>query len=77
MGWSDIVCLNNKKAFHVKIILLDKQELIQEVQVRRGVATALGREGGGGDSVDYGEGGGGWWWGNFDHHHHHLHLHKI
>ena len=58
MGWSDIVCLNNKKAFHVKIILLDKQELIQEVQVRRGVVTALGREGGGGDSVDYGEGGG-------------------
>lgn len=33
MGWADIGCLASKKSFHVKIILLDKQELIQEVQV--------------------------------------------
>ena len=33
MGWMGMGCLSPAKSFHVKIILLDKQELIQEVQV--------------------------------------------
>ncbi|XP_023322945.1 band 4.1-like protein 4 [Eurytemora carolleeae] len=34
MGWIGMGCLAPSKSFHVKIILLDKQELIQEVQGR-------------------------------------------
>ena len=31
MGW--LGCLPSNKSFHVKILLLEKQELIQEIQV--------------------------------------------
>jgi hypothetical protein len=34
MGWLRMGCLPSNKSFHVKILLLDKQELIQEIQVR-------------------------------------------
>ena len=33
MGLGDIGCMGQTKSFHIKILLLDKQELIQEVQV--------------------------------------------
>ncbi len=33
MGWMSMGCLHSNKSFHVKILLLDKQELIQEIQV--------------------------------------------
>ena len=33
MGLGDIGCMGHRKSFHIKILLLDKQELIQEVQV--------------------------------------------
>ena len=34
MGCLEMGCWTVIKSFHVKIILLDKQELIQEIQVR-------------------------------------------